>query len=70
MTYDELNDLLTCSRVPWGRIADAGFCLYDIAQTAGVHGDDVLRQRALRAARRRGRAAILAARERGHVVAP
>ncbi len=59
MTNDELNDLLTQSRIPWGRIADAGYDLQDIADIAGTHGDHELRKRAVRAVRRRARRFVL-----------
>jgi hypothetical protein len=58
MTSDELDNLLTRARIPWGRIEDAGYDLQDIADMAGAHGDHQLRERAVRAARRRARCVV------------
>ncbi len=59
MTKDGLNDWLRRARIPWGRIADAGYDLQDIADMAGTHGDHELRKRAVRAVRRRARRFVL-----------
>ena len=54
MKSEELGDALSANRIPWGKIADAGFNIVYIAHQARLHGDEILYQRAKRAAVRRG----------------